>query len=401
MATLCKRTGKTPGYEIQFFDTTGRRLTIYLGGRRYSERTANELKRIVETLVYCRDNSLSTLDKRTLTWLESASPEIRAKLAKTGLVEVPPEHTVKEIWDAFLEQKELDRKAGRIKESTLNQYKIAQNRFLERFKESDRLTELSKEALTKWKMELLMQFKQATVASQLKHTKSAFTWAVEQGWIKKSPLDGIGRGSFVNKTNDLIVPMDWYYRLLDASPCQDWRTIIALVRIGGLRCPSEVIRLRWKDVLWDQNRFYVRSPKTEHHSGKESRLVPIFPELRTELETLFFDAESKDREYVINRYRRANQNLGTTFGKIVRRAGLPEIPRPFDNMRMTRSNEIYNRWGAFKESQWIGHSSRVRQDHYLMLTENDFQEASLFSTPATASAPKQTSRKQSVSADGK
>jgi integrase len=122
-------------------------------------------------------------------------------------------------------------------------------------------------------------------------------------------------------------------------------------------------------------------------NGKESRLVPIFPELKTELEALFFDTASEGKEYVINRYRNPKQNLGTMFGKVVRRAGLPEIPRPFDNMRMTRSNEVYNRWGAFKESQWIGHSARVRQDHYLMLTDDDFSEASKVSMELPAAAP--------------
>ena len=59
----------------------------------------------------------------------------------------------------------------------------------------------------------------------------------------------------------------------------------------------------------------------------------------------------------------------------MKRAGLPEIPRPFDNMRMSRSNEVYRRWGAYLESQWIGHSGRVRADHYLSITDGDFHEA--------------------------
>jgi len=35
----------------------------------------------------------------------------------------------------------------------------------------------------------------------------------------------------------------------------------------------------------------VRSPKTEHHEGGESRVVPIFPELRPYLEAVFDQAE--------------------------------------------------------------------------------------------------------------
>jgi len=371
MATLSKRTGKTPGYEIRFFDSYHRRLTIYLGGRIYSERTACEAKEIVERLVYYRANSRPIPDKRTLAWVESAAPEIRKKLALAGLIEIPKNHTVQELWDSFLEQK-----TG-VKQSTIMQYKKARTYFLEFFRGVEPLVLLTKERFLRWKSKLLKQFLPATAATYIKQAKAVFNWAVEEGWLDKSPLDGVGRGSFINRSKDRIISMDEYYRLLEACPSQEWRTIIALSRIGGLRCPSEVLALRWEDVNWEQNGLYVRSPKTAHHEGKESRIVPIFPELKEELETLFFRPESEGKEFVVNRYRRdsSRPSLSIPFAKIAKQAGLPTISRPFDNMRMTRSNEIYNRWGAFKESQWIGHSSRVRADHYLMIQEADYEEA--------------------------
>ena len=49
--------------------------------------------------------------------------------------------------------------------------------------------------------------------------------------------------------------------------------------------------------------------------------------------------------------------------------------RPFDNMRMSRSNEVLARWGQAKESLWIGHSAQVMKDHYLCLSDSDFAEA--------------------------
>lgn len=366
MATLSKK--NRGAWAIQFRDELGSRKTISLGSH-ITERTAKEFREVVSRLIHCRSNS-SPLDRRTEVWIQTASREIQTKLAKARLIEIPDSHTLGELWNAFLAQK-----TG-VKESTIEQYEAAKKRFFEYFNPKAGFGEQTKDQLTEWKSDLLGKYKHSTVASQLKHTKTVFTWGVSQGWIEKSPLDGIGRGSFVNRKRDRIIPMDEYFRLLAASPCQDWRTIIALTRIGGLRCPSEVVRLKWEDVNWERNSFFVRSSKTEHHEGKESRLVPIFPELKTELETLFFDPNSEGSEYVINRYRNPKQNLGTTFSKIVKRAGLLPIARPFDNMRMTRSNEVYNRWGAFKESQWIGHSSRVRADHYLMLTDADFNEAS-------------------------
>ena len=88
------------------------------------------------------------------------------------------------------------------------------------------------------------------------------------------------------------------------------------------------------------------------------------------------------------RYRDSSQNLRTTFNKIVRRAGLDVFPSPFRNMRMTRSNEVYRKYGAFKEAKWLGHSGRVRADHYLMLTDDDFQEASQWTVQSRSDRPR-------------
>ena len=133
------------------------------------------------------------------------------------------------------------------------------------------------------------------------------------------------------------ITLEEYRRLLDASPCQDWRVIIALARYGGLRAPSEVLRLRWSDINWEKSRFYVSSSKTERYEGKESRVVPLFEELREELEKLFF-AQPEKTEFVITRYRDPERsNLGTQFARIVKMAGVEPIQRPFDNMRASRS----------------------------------------------------------------
>ena len=395
MATLTKRLrGGSLMFEVQWYEG-GRRRTIPLG-KKYTERTARGLQEVVDTLLHCQANGIETPGKRTLAWIESASPEIREKLANAGLIEIPPSHTLKELWDAFLAQKTKELKVGTIKESTYSLYDFIRKRFFLFFDKDELLDDLAKDRMQRWKDHLLDEVAEATVACYIKETKSCFNWAVSNGWIDKSPLDGIGTGSFVNKKNTRIVSMSDYRRFLDACPCQDWRVIIALSRIGGLRCPNEVLALRWEDVHWSLNRFFVRSPKTERHAGKEGRWVPIFPELREELEALFFSPESEGREFVVNRYRDTSQNLRTTFGKIVHRAGLEMFPQPFRNLRMTRSNEVYNRWGAFKESQWIGHSSRVRADHYLMITDDDFWEAAERTELAGHSETVASSRKKSA-----
>jgi len=366
-------------FEVRFY-VGKQRKTIPLG-KKYTQKTAEKLREVVEVLRHYQDNGIEYPGKKTMDWIQSASDEIREKLGKAGLIDVPPSYTLDEVWDSFLEFKATEMKAGKIVVGTYNLYNTIRRRFCHFFDPNGLLCDLTKDQVQKWKDHLLDEVGAATVACYLKETKTCFTWAVGQGWIPKSPLDGIAPGSFRNKDNDHYFPMACYHRLLEACPCNDWRCILALSRIGGLRCPSEVLLLRWEDVNWEYDSVLIRSPKTRRHENGASRLVPLFPELKKELETLFFSPASEGKEFVINRYRDTFQNLRTTLEKIVLRAGLKMFPRPFDNFRASRANEVYRRWGAILEKQWIGHDPSIFEDHYWMTIDTDYQEAAEWTTP--------------------
>ena len=231
MARLIERTrGKSLMFEIRFY-VGGQCKTIPLG-KKYTPETARELTGIVETLLRYKDNGVTVLDKRTQVWIETASPEIREKLAKAGLIVLPPSHTLRELWDSFLAEKDTKRKAGKMKDATLHLYTHVCKRFFLFFDPNEQVEDLTQDRMQRWKNHLLEEVAVASVACFIKQAKACFTWAVKQGWIEKSPLDGVGKGSFVNKKNIRIIPMDVYRRMLDACPCQDWRVIIALSRIG-------------------------------------------------------------------------------------------------------------------------------------------------------------------------
>jgi len=73
------------------------------------------------------------------------------------------------------------------------------------------------------------------------------------------------------------------------------------------------------------------------------------------LERHFSLDETRENEFVIEHYQKTSWQLNSPFQTIARRAGLGTVVRPFDNMRMSRSNEVLARWGQAKESLWIGH----------------------------------------------
>lgn len=369
MATLTtNKTGKTAGYNIQWTEK-GRRNTIYLGGRKYTKKTAERLNEVVETMLYMRRNGIAVPDKKTEQWIQNADERIQEKLAKFGFITFIKPRTCKELWDTFLQHK------TDIKESSRVLYENCRSTFFATFSKTETLDKLTPDRLVEWKLSLLNQYAPATAAGRLKVAKIVLNWAVEQGWIANNPMQNIPIGSFINRAKDRTITMEEYGKLLDACPNQEWRVIIALARIGGLRCPSELKDLRWRDVNWEQDRFLVHASKTECHAGKEERIVPLFHELRAELDRYFLSDATERNEFVIQNWQGSRWVLHTGIQQIACNAGLGTLVRPFDNMRMSRSNEVLRRFGEVKESLWIGHSAKVMKNHYFSMSDTDFAEA--------------------------
>ena len=369
MASLTK--DKRTGLFVIQWTENKRRKTITLPSTKYRQNTAEQVKEMVETLIYHRDNGILVPDKTVAKRLGLISGELQEKLAKVGLIAVTKLRTCKELWDTFLKHK-----TG-VKPNTTKCYQQSQQKFLEAFSPTEPIDNITVERLLEWKASLLAKHKEATVAGHIKNVKAVLNWAVDtMDWLPKNPLRRIAGGSFRNAANDRPISMEEYAKLLDACPNQEWRTIIALARIGGLRCPSELKRLRWTDINWAENRFLVRSPKTERHEGHRERIVPLFPALRVELDRLFFSLDETDEnEFVIEHYQRTYWNVYTPFEKIANLAGLGTIVCPFVNMRRSRSNEVEREFGSKKESLWIGHSEKVMVKHYLVLEDDDYAEA--------------------------
>jgi integrase len=141
--------------------------------------------------------------------------------------------------------------------------------------------------------------------------------------------------------------------------------------------------LRWGDVDWDGARIVVRSPKTAHHEGKASRVIPLFPELRPYLQTVYdelledFDpkAERLSEQFVITRYRGQNANWRTQLQRIIANAGLKAWPKLFQNLRATRETELVAEFPSHVVCEWIGHSATVAAKHYLQVTDDHFAAA--------------------------
>lgn len=115
----------------------------------------------------------------------------------------------------------------------------------------------------------------------------------------------------------------------------------------------------------------MTSPKTEHHAGKDMRIILLFNELHLYLiESL--DMAEPEAIYVIDRYRISETNLSTTLSKLIRRAGLEVWPKLFQNLRSSRKTELINEFPMLVVCEWIGNRPQVAMKYYLQVNEDHF-----------------------------
>lgn len=310
------------------------------------------------------------VDDETSRWLAKLDQSLHDKLADVGLVPRRLSMLLKPFLDAYI--------AGRkdIKPATFLHISQSANKLVECYGFDRQLGSITAYDAEKFRLKLLADgMGENTVRRHCGRAKQFFTAAMKRDLVAKNPFSGIVSNVRGNPSRFYYLTVDDAAKILDGCPDLEWRLIFALSRFGGLRCPSEHLALRWGDIDWAKNRMRVRSPKTEHHEGRESRLVPLFPELRPILEAAF-DQATPGTEFVINRYRSATVNLRTRFEQIIRGAGLTPWPKLFQNLRSTRQTELsIQGYATHVVCAWIGNTEAVANKHYFQVPDSEFDRA--------------------------
>jgi integrase len=233
----------------------------------------------------------------------------------------------------------------------------------------------------------------ATVSRRLLLARHTFHKAIRWGHLAINPFAGIRVGRQVNPSRKVYVPREDVLKVVDMATDAQFKLMLALSRFGGLRCPSEHLALRWDDVDWEHNRITVRSCKTEHHIGGESRMIPLFADLRPHLLKVFEEAE-EGAEYVITAWRSPDKNLRTRLLKSVKRAGLKPWPKLFHNLRASCETDLAREYPLGTVAEWLGHNPAVMVTNYLTNPDldADFKRASEAAASTKAKATRNPTR---------
>ncbi|WP_246419869.1 tyrosine-type recombinase/integrase [Aporhodopirellula rubra] len=375
-----KRTG---GYRLQFRDASKRKRSIWLGD--VTEAKAEDIQAHVEHLIV-QTKKQRPPESATADWLASVDNDLRNKLAKCGLCESVTKRVSRDLTlVAWIDEYVAERED--VKPSTKLTYSRGRAKLVDYFGKRKRLRDVTVEDARKWRIAIKTKgnlrdkdkpgLSEETTRKMTALAKLFFGEAMARGLIDSNPFAGLASTGQGNEKNQHFVESTTIESLMDHCPCGDWRLILALTRYGGLRCPSELIPLRRSDIDLEARKMTITASKTEHHSSGGIRVCPIFPELHRHLQAAW-DAmpDGPTSPYVINRYRRPDQNLGTTFLKILTRGGVEPWPRLFQNLRASRETELMARYPAKDVASWLGNSVPTAMKHYAMATDEAFKAAS-------------------------
>jgi integrase len=363
---------------ILFKASDGPRKTIHLG--KISLSTARGILCKVERLIESRLSG-QALDADTASWVRDLDSKLAKKLVRVGLVASRQQKETGKLGPllrAYVESRVEWKPSTKIARGQ------AVRHLVKFFGEGRDLRSINAGHADDFKQWLLEQgLSGCTIHKHLQVARSLFHAMRRRKIVDENPFDGVRVAAVGIRDRQRFVTRAETTRVLEACPNHHWRMIVALARYGGLRCPSEVLSLRWPDIDWAARRITVHSPKTEHHPGKATRVIPLFPELRPILEEAL-ELAPDGAEYVVDaKYRKAaqgpagwaNANLRTTFQKIVGRAGLEPWPRLFHNLRASRETELVEQFPIQVVAAWLGNTPTIAMRHYLMTTDEHFAKA--------------------------
>jgi hypothetical protein len=260
------------------FDRSGRRHTIRLG--RVPKKVGEQVRIKVEALIAAR-RAGTPPDVATAAWAAGLGDELHARLAAVGLVEWRRGDTLGGLLDDYLAGRAADAKS-----STLVNLTGAAADLRGHFGADTRLRLIDERRAEAYRTDLLTRVPRlapATSARWLKWAKQFFRHAAKLKLILANPFAGLSAPVTALPDSHVYVPAE-HVRTVIAAADPVWALMIALSRYAA-------------------GRMTAHSPKTEHHPGRESRAVPLFPAVRLFLEDAR-RATPADAVFVVNGPRR-------------------------------------------------------------------------------------------------
>lgn len=374
MASIGKNTAKGKTYYRLSIKMNNKRVFVGLGSKKPTTRITGKILSVVGKLEDAYAYGLAP-DSETTKEVESLPDDLQERLADIGLIE----RVHKVCLFSFLDEY-IARKKHQVKPQTITKEMQTVRKLKACFGDVP-LSSVDLTAAEDFKIGLFDDdLKTATVSRHITACRTIFSHAVKRGLIETNVWQDVPAGS--QKGEVTILPKSTLDALVDGMADPEWKCLVATYRWLGCR-RSEALLLKWSDIDWENHRIKITSPKNERHDGGESRIVPLFPELKPYLDSLW-DITPEGTEYVFNdglcetnRSGEGCKNVGALLRKRAKKIGIDITWKPIQSFRQTRENELIRRTDLPPNAvhAWIGHDADTAAKHYLDVTDEDFDNA--------------------------
>lgn len=213
---------------------------------------------------------------------------------------------------------------------------------------------------------------EATVNMHMRNARKMFGVAVDDDLIVFNPFDRTAGKPPPAKAWHEVTDDEFSSLMRAARP--SWRLLLALARYAGLR-RGEAMNLTWNQVDWEQSRLTVVANDQWRPKDRDSRVVPVVPELRTSLLEAFGQAEP-GAEKVIAEGAINIKNISRDFTVLCGRAGVKRYAKPFHTLRKTCLTVWARQFPQHVVAAWAGHaSSETTSEYYLQVSEAEYEKA--------------------------
>lgn len=350
---------------LQLTGVHGKRVNMFFPAS-WTKQEVSVFKTCATRMIQCQAGNLP-MQPQDLRYVQAHGELVKSKLVKLG-IQFADEH--QEPTDAVLSVF-LSRYTASKRGATERKL-IDVARRLERFfgpgKDMREITKLDAVSFRNWLIESEGLAESSTARRAIGYASQIMAAAVEEELIPKNPFKGkeIPKTVRTNKDRHHYINAEDTQKLWDAIKTQEDRIRFVLLRFLGLRAPSELNALTWRDVDWATGCVTIRASKTKHQKDQGVRRCPItHPTVNEVLRQAYTERSSDDSPIVPAISAPA---LRRRVIRWIGRAGLGLWPALMVNFRRSAVTDAHDLLPPHVVSAYFGHSEAISEANYTMRT---------------------------------
>ncbi len=223
------------------------------------------------------------------------------------------------------------------------------------------ISEIQREHLEQVKKVLMESgVKPVTVRGRMSVLRTVLRWCAEQGIIEHCPqfpkLPPAHYEHFIPPTTSELAA------LLAVSPAHLVRVILLGAQLGVRVGPSELLKLTWADIDFDNAVARVQAAKKRPQ--QPWREVPIRASLLTQMEEWAREDSLAGIEHIVHYRGKPIKSIQTSWANALKAAGITRRIRPYDLRHAFGTEAIAAGVDVGTVAQLMGHDPKMLLEHY-------------------------------------